>query len=407
MLGELLAQTGNHENARSGFDRALQILDELIAHDAENSDYLRARAEKRILLASVLRALGDADAELNSYDASVADYVHIDQQRPGVPVIRQQLAICLTDKGNLLQHLQRSREAEQPLLDAIVVMDELVTAHGRPEYHEQLAAARALLGEVYRDLGKYDESQQLLRSAVATYEQLVEAAPNVLDYVEREAVTRGQLGQTLAASDQAESATNELRAAANAFDSLLDLAPGTPRYLNAAAYTNWNLGETTMFKSPETAAAAFKQAVDLWGSLVGPTPSPEHLNSFAWFFVTCADADWQNGERATRLAERAVKLQQTNAHYRATLGGAYLRHGDLASCEKTLSSLVLDGHTTGAGRFFLAMSLAKQKKLAEARQHYDAGVAWMLENQPGNRQLQRLQQEALTVIEAADVASSP
>jgi tetratricopeptide (TPR) repeat protein len=276
-----------------------------------------------------------------------------------------------------------------------------VTAYGRPEYHEQVAAARATLGEVYRDLGKYDESEQLLRSALRTYELLVAGVPEVLDYAERQAVTRGQLGQTLAADDQTEAATNELQLATAEFEALLELAPDTPDYLNAAAFANWHLGEATIFSSPDEANRAFERAIELWGTLAGASPSPEHLNGFAWFLVMCIDAKWQNGERAVQLADAALKLQPSNDRYRTTLGAAYYRQGNFDSCENALSPLAADGHSPAAGRFFFAMSLAKRGQSADARTYYDAANAWLREQQPGNRLLQRLQQETLSVIEEA------
>ncbi len=405
MQGELLAQSGDDKQARAVLERVMEQLDGLVSQDAENLELLRERAEKRVLLASVLRSLGDTAAELQAYEQSAADYQSIDRQRSGVPVIRQQLAVCLSDKGNLLQYLQRGHDATEPLIEAIVILNELVLAYGRPEYHEQVAASRAMLGEVYRDLGKYDESRQLLHSSLDTYAQLVAAKPEVLSYVERQAVTRGQLGQTLAASDHTEAAANELRTAIAEFDGLLDLASATPSYLNGAAYTNWNLGEALFSISPEAASAAFGHAIELWERIGIISSSPEYANSFAHFLVNCVDAKRRDAKRAIQLAERSIQAQPANTRYLTTLASACYQHGDLARCEKTLSPLVHDGRAQGAGQFFLAMTLAKQGQAVAARQQYDAGTAWLLEQQPGNRLLQRLQQEALTVIERPSAAS--
>ncbi|MCA9122260.1 MAG: protein kinase [Planctomycetaceae bacterium] len=406
LKAELLGQSGNYDDARDLLDRAINNLDELIASDPNNLEFLRERAEKRILLASVLRTLGDTIGELNAYDASEADYRELAHLRPGVPSIQSQLAICLVDKGNLLHHLQRSREAEAPLREAIANLEPLAQKIGRPEFHEQAAAARAMLGEVCRELGEYDLSVELLRSAATAYFQLYESAPTVVDYFERHATTVGQLGQTLAAMGQNEAAIDELQTAVTEFESLIASGSRRPAYLNAAAYSNWHLGEATLSTSPEMAQTALEQAGQYWSELESTAPSPEHFNAFAWFLVTCAKAECRDPMRALGLVNRALEVEPNNDRYLTTLGAAYYRLKEFDLCENTMRNLTSEPTANGAAQLWLAMALAEQGQSADARKHYDAGVAWITEQQPGNQMFQRLRQEASKAIEKLSTQTS-
>ncbi len=74
----------------------------------------------------------------------------------------------------------------------------------------------------------------------------------------------------------------------------------------------------------ERALNSFRKAADQGG--------PRGYNGLAWFFATCREARYRDGERAVSFAKKAVAEDKNVWYFRGTLAAAYARNGqfDLA-----------------------------------------------------------------------------
>jgi tetratricopeptide (TPR) repeat protein len=87
-----------------------------------------------------------------------------------------------------------------------------------------------------------------------------------------------------------------------------------------------------------------------------------------------------------------------NSFYCTSLGIAEYREGNWTQAVEWLQKAVQlqSGQAMAPEQFFLAMTLWQQSAGPndEADQYFDAAVEWMQSHRPGNRQLQRIYEEA-------------
>ena len=144
---------------------------------------------------------------------------------------------------------------------------------------------------------------------------------------------------------------------------------------------------------------AFQSARECWERLVAQSPMPEHLQSLAWFLVSCPDPEVRNPEQAVELAKRAIGQTPPNPTYHNTLGAAYCRAEDWpAAVESIREAIRLREEGNGRDWFFLGMAQWHLDAQEEANQSYQQGCQWMQENQPDNPELKRLRAEAAKLL---------
>lgn len=101
------------------------------------------------------------------------------------------------------------------------------------------------------------------------------------------------------------------------------------------------------------------------------------LNNLAWWLAV-KPASAADAGLAVALAEQAVKLDETNANHRNTLGVAYYRAGRFAEAVGQLQTSLEEtrGQFDAHNLYFLAMSHQALGEPAKARACYDEAVAW-------------------------------
>jgi serine/threonine protein kinase/Tfp pilus assembly protein PilF len=123
-------------------------------------------------------------------------------------------------------------------------------------------------------------------------------------------------------------------------------------------------------------------------------------NNFAWVLVTAADRELWDAQRAAELAQHAIDLVPDAGLFWNTLGVAHYRLGNwqqaIESLEKSLELLGREAY--GFNAFCLSMSYAQLGRREDARSCYDAGMAWMKENNPGDAELAQFCKEAESLL---------
>jgi serine/threonine protein kinase/WD40 repeat protein/Flp pilus assembly protein TadD len=150
--------------------------------------------------------------------------------------------------------------------------------------------------------------------------------------------------------------------------------------LNPVAYYRRAMSYATLRQEAE-AVADCRRAAALhpgWPALVAGTPARSvDLNNLAWWLAV-KPASAADGRLAVVLAEQAVKLDETNAEHRNTLGVAYYRAGRFAEAVGQLQTSLEEtrGQADAHNLYFLAMSHQALGEPAKARACYDEAVAW-------------------------------
>ena len=405
-----LENLGRYKEAEKESRQAIAAFDRLVSREPDNPKYVEYRASARIHWATVLRALGRYRDEFKAYEAAIEDYSALTRAMPDVPQFYELLALTQIDVGQLKHHLGETGQALEVLKQAQSTLSPLVARFTQfPRYREELAACLAMLGEVQSDLEQNAEARESLETAVKIYRPLTVDFPDVLQYKERLAVALSHLGQVLHKSRDETDARAAFQSATGYLEQLIEKEPKIPAYRNELAYTLVHLG---IFEQQagrtEPSDAAYRRARQIWDELVQTSAGPEILNNLAWFLVNCANPDLRDAEAALQVAQQATQQEPTNPIYCNTLGVAYYRNGDWSPSVKTLDQArELRGTAIARDWFFLAMAKGQLGKNEEARDDYQRGLEWTQVYQPGNLELQRIQEECQQLLDITVESPTP
>jgi serine/threonine protein kinase/WD40 repeat protein len=141
-----------------------------------------------------------------------------------------------------------------------------------------------------------------------------------------------------------------------------------------------------------------RQAIEHYRAAVAAkADDPDACNSLAWAYLTAPDP-LRDAKIAVPLAEKAVRLAPTDAHYRNTLGVAYYRASRYRDAVDALRPNLdrQDDKGLAFDLYFLAMSYQQLGETVRARDYYDWAVRWV----GAQRDLPPGQQEELTLFRA-------
>lgn len=367
------------------------------------------------------------------------------------------------DIGNLLQKLNRLRDAEAALIQAIACKPNYAWAHrslGIVRYAaNDLEGAidafqQALLHEpadalTHNNLGtalhareRYDEAIACFQEAIRLNPGLANAHSNLgaaLQEMRRfdEAITscrealrlnpksadthlhlghalwaKGRLDEVIASFREATALRTDYPLAHNNLGSAL-LARGRLDEAIASfraairlqpdypeALANLGLALSTKGCSQE-AMLTYQKAVVCFEKAIRQNPrNAKALSGLAKLLSTCAEMKLRDPSRAIALAKDAVALAPRNGDCRQGLGVAHYRNGEWQAALNALH----EAETLSVVRncptwFFLAMAHGQVGDIDTARKWYNQAVAWMKENEPDDESLRRLQKETAAVLQ--------
>ena len=132
-------------------------------------------------------------------------------------------------------------------------------------------------------------------------------------------------------------------------------------------------------------------------------------NNYAWFLVTCPDAEFRNAHEALRLAARAIRLNSASGYFHNTLGVAHYRAGNTAEAVRALeeSKRLMSDEAYSYNAFFLSMAYWQEGRKEAGRQIYEQAVDWMEEHEPSNSELLRFYVEATELLNSHKTIEPP
>ena len=150
----------------------------------------------------------------------------------------------------------------------------------------------------------------------------------------------------------------------------------------------------------------YAEAVKLYEETLAPRKNEpgafdtgQSMNNLARLLATCPDTKVRDGDRAVKLAKKAVERAPEQGAYHSTLGAAQYR---AAAWNEAVAALEKSAGLRNGGDsfdwFFLAMAHWKLGAKDKAREWYDKAVRWMDTNQPKNEELRRFRAEAAELL---------
>ena len=128
-----------------------------------------------------------------------------------------------------------------------------------------------------------------------------------------------------------------------------------------------------------------------------PQRTPDTVDRFAWFLLTCEDKSFRDPPQALDLAKSAVKDVPERGDAWFTLALAHYRNGDWQAADDAVQNSIKfsrDGEANAFDWLLLSMIRYQQGRTDEARQWHKKADDWIAENKPKDQDLLRLAAEA-------------
>ncbi|MGA9421430.1 MAG: tetratricopeptide repeat protein [Rhodanobacteraceae bacterium] len=287
------------------FDKAHALFDQALAGAAP------ARVELRPLRARILLGIGRLEAERDNNRQAI-DWAEqaIDLLRHLPTATKGDLAGALADRGSYVFRNGQIAEAEQPLREAIALLDPQ-----EPDSEANLLNVREDLGMVLTSLGRFDEARALLGANVAATRQLFgDEHPQLANALH-------QLGAVMRQSGDVKSAIPVFREAL----AIYERKYGPEHSFTATALTS--LGQSLSADGKhQQAIDALVRAHGIYLKTLGPTHTHTVTAAIALADARLAAGDLADAERGFRAALEAFRNIGDGRHIYAEAARLGLGH---------------------------------------------------------------------------------
>ena len=402
LSGRAYAAIGKYQEASKAILDALQRFTAKYSEDTDDPDVLDAIASLQTSRADVLRVQGLQIETEQCLVSAVDKYRQLLEAMPDVPRYAESLALTLTDSGLAKQDDGSSLKAMATLKEASEHWQDLLTLYAEvPRYHEQSAACEDAFSQVILDAtNDATESLAHASSAVQTYQELVELAPEAPSNRQRLAIARSHAAVSLHRLGRNEDALLVFAAAEEELRSLADQFPKSPAYRYALAHVLAHKGTCLLEPEPTSESkSAFQEAISLW-TVVASEGQVEAAFDLASILSIGPLTDLRDFDLAVEFARKAHQAAPKNSRYQAMLAAALALQGDEPQKAETILSEIKADRGEWTAREFFALAILKIKSEPdEAKSLLVEGKAWQKANQPGSQFLRRLHAVASERIE--------
>ncbi len=414
-LGQTVYDQGHPQKALQLYDGAIescaQLLETTVSEtrekEFENLDAREVLATASMLRASLLGKLGKYKEQFTAYDLALRSFEQLSATRKHMRRYHENTVGTRHSRALALYRIGETSKAEADLRQALEHFQRLESIFELDVYVERKATAIDATGTIFSDQGKDLEAAQVHRRAMEFLSALAHENPEIFRYRERLAVARSHLGQVLHKLGEDGEAVEQFSEAAKSLEEIVMEKPELHRIHNelATVYQHLSLLYFDRGKK-EPGRQAFEKARWNWELVTRSenVASVNYLNNLALLLVNCPVPELRDIPLAKESAHRAIRVAPENSFYCTSLGIAEYRDGNWTQAAEWLQKAVQlqDGQAMAPEQFFLAMTLWQQSvgPNDEADQYFDAAVEWMQSHRPGNRQLQRIHEEAMQLRES-------
>ncbi len=429
-ISKLHEALGEFELAETSGNRAIAMLNDLIASSPMNAEY---RNSLTMAYENVALALFQLRPHRIN-DAQTACRLQLDESRrlvrdfPHRVEFRRRLAENLTDLGNFLWESPLRSESEAPLQEAVRIWDAIVAddpqladesdrAHshqwlggmlmktrrfeeaeqelmfanqvyerlvreqpGHEEYRGRLAHNRAYLGNLHLHRGDIEQAQDYYRQAIQLRERLVQEFPEVYEHKRRLVICYGDLARTLARKGEYDRARDVLEKRLDLSRVVSEQFPEISRKPGSRAWPLYDLG-LAYFKAGriDSAREHFYSSIQYLKKDADEfDESFKAQHWFSWLLVACPIEDLRNAKIALKHAQRAIQLDSSSAEAHCVLGVAHFQLEEYSAAQSALTRARerSQSETFAVACYTLAMIAWKQNRHDDARELFQTAVAW-------------------------------
>jgi tetratricopeptide (TPR) repeat protein len=296
-MGELRRDSrGSLADAESYYQKALALQQRLVGEEPGEADYRRDLARSRSNLGLVKMDTNRSDEAGSDFDRAVDLLEQLLRESPKNDV-RHELARTLTNRGVFRRTHKRTEDAEADYRWAITLLQEVRrSGRFRVSCEYNLAILHVDLGNILLDKEDHDQALAELDQAEEILIRLVEDFPGRAHFRKKLARTYNSRGSALAETGEERPAEEDLRKAELLLRKLVVEDADEPEYLADLGKCVGNLG-LLRFQQDNLAAADshFREAVSLLGA--ARDRNPQRLD-----YLEALRDHWQN------LAETRVRL---------------------------------------------------------------------------------------------------
>jgi serine/threonine protein kinase/tetratricopeptide (TPR) repeat protein len=303
----------------------------------------------------IYQKLGHAAKAAEAYGRAIAVWQKLAADLPHVAGHRQQLALCRTHLGVLLDKADRPREAETDFRQALTIQKKLAAdCPDQAVYRQDIGRTSCNLGALLAKHGRHREAEEAYRRAKRLYEQLVKDCPKGADYQHDLAGVCTNLGNLLATAGRLGEAERGYVRAGHCLAKLAAQCRTRPTYVHDLAVNYLNLG--VLFEETgrlSKAGHAYDQARQLCEKLASDFPAvPAYPRNLAGSLGNLAIVRTRTGRlrEAEAAWRRALALREKLV---ANFPAVFSYKQDLAKVQRNLGSLWLQlGRTREAEPLF-------------------------------------------------------
>ena len=340
-VGNLWRKLGRREEARSEYERAVDLWERLAADIPAVPDYRRELARSHNHVGLLLADLGKRAAAEEQYRKALVFQEKLAADFPAAADYRRDLATSHNSLGLLLTDLGKGTEAEEQFKRELVIQEKLAADFPTvPVYLRDLALSHNSLGILLAELGRRAEAEERFRKALVIQEKMTAEFPTVPVYWRELALSHNTLGQLLKELGKPAEAEEQCRKALVIQEKLAANFPAVPEYRRDLAMSHNNLGRLLkdLGKRGE-AEEQHRKALVIKEKLAADFPTvPVYRRSLALSHSSLGIllADLGRRAEAEEQYRKAVVVQErlaaefpAVAGYRIQLGGSYCNFGDV------------------------------------------------------------------------------
>ena len=411
---------GQYEKIMAANERTFELVRPLVAASPNEPKYLAARGRAYL-------GLGNAHASMHQHVDSeqpflhaTADFHHLIDHFSDDGPYREGLAATLNGLGLMCSKLNRWEEAETYYQQAIQVAESVPEPlASSPEVLTNHAGTLSNWAILAHEQGRPLQALELLEKAIVIEKRSLEKWPSnpvARDFLYAHYWNMADASLSAGRVDKAvntvESMIQEFPDRLQAYQSgaqfllrCAELAEAAPTCAESAEPAQQNV---PMPLSPNAVAAYRQRAHELVAEAsVATNPTPEVLDRFAWFLLTCKDKSLRDAPRALELAKKGVHLVPKRFTNWLTLALACYRLNDLQHAKEALENsieLYPDGRgaTDPYSGFVGTLIEAKLGHADKAREWYATAAHCCGPGETSDANLVEIAIEAKEVIDALD-----
>lgn len=405
-LGQALTADGRDDEAILALMNARAAHRELSEAEPDDPSHVEGLIVTNIRLANSLRTSGRPEEEHEALKNAIKDCDLLLAALPDVPRFRESRAVAQANLARVLHFERANDEARVRVDEALEVFAEMAESPFVELRHRQeLAIALTIRGQVLRDLRETESADADFYNAVQNYLLLMQKQPDAFGHVLGVAMMSKERGRYEHLMDDHETAKEEYATAVAAFERVLEQKADHGPAVDGLADCLERFGDLMLdLQKSDEAVGFYEKAL----------ARRQQLREFPMYEFRKASLLLKlgNASEALAIARKLAKANPDNGMFATVLAAAHLRAGNADECIDALDGLApeLRDQACPELEFWFAMAHHVRNEPGDsekAKELFDQAIERMNAVAPGCVVLLRLRAEAAATLGIPDATLEP